>query len=77
MHEHPERYGITTLSPFGADTDLSLYSDFRCGASHPRLEARRWLGARFFKDPVVKGILGDLNAPFKENHSCFLPKRSS
>jgi hypothetical protein len=75
MHAAPERYGITTLTPFGAETDLSLYSDFRCGDSHPRLEARRWLGARFFKDPLVKGILGDLNAPFKENHSCFLPKR--
>ena len=74
MHEAPERYGITRLSPFGADTDLSLYSDFRCGTSHPRLEARHWLAARFFKDPVVKGILGDLNAPFKENHACFLPR---
>jgi hypothetical protein len=41
------------------------------------LEARHWLAAHFFKDPVVKGILGDLNGPFKENHSCFLPKRSS
>ncbi|HNX31229.1 MAG TPA: radical SAM protein [Holophaga sp.] len=74
MHEAPERYGITRLSPFGADTDLSLYSDFHCGASHPRLEARHWLAARFFKDAVVKGILGDLNAPFKENHACFLPR---
>lgn len=77
MHESPERYGITSLSPFGPETDLSLYSDFRCGDSHPRLEARQWLSARFFKDPVVKGILGDLNAPFKENHSCFLPKRQN
>ena len=75
MHASPQRYGITSLTPFGADTDLSLYCDFRCGDSHPRLEARRWLGARFFKDPVVKGVLGDLNAPFKENHSCFLPRR--
>lgn len=76
MHEEPERYGITAISSFGAATDLSLYSDFRCGASHPRLEARHWLAARFFKDPVVKDILGDLNAPFKENHSCFLPRGS-
>lgn len=73
MHEHPERYGITALSPFGAETDLSLYSDFRCGDSHPRLEARHWIAARLLKDPVVKRILGDLNAPFKANHSCFMP----
>ena len=72
MHEHPERYGITAMTPFGAETDLSLYSDFRCSASHPRLEARHWIAARLLKDPVVKGILGDLNAPFKANHSCFL-----
>ena len=77
MHEAPERYGITSLSAFGSETDLSLYEDFRCGTSHPRLEARHWLAAHFFKDPVVKGILGELNGPFKENHSCFLPKRSS
>ena len=73
MHEQPGRYGITALSPFGAETDLSLYSDFRCGASHPRLEARHWIAARLLKDPLVKRILGDLNAPFKANHSCFLP----
>lgn len=73
MHEHPERYGITTLSPFGAETDLSLYSDFRCGDSHPRLEARHWIAGRLLKDARVKVILGDLNAPFKANHSCFLP----
>ena len=72
MHEHPARYGITELSPFGTETDLSLYSDFRCGASHPRLEARHWIAARLLKDPDVKRILGDLNAPFKANHSCFL-----
>lgn len=77
MHEQPERYGITALSAFGSDSDLSLYSDFRCGDSHPRLEARRWLSARFFKDPLVKGMLGDLNGPFKENHSCFLPRRQN
>jgi hypothetical protein len=75
MHANPERYGITALSPFGNETDLSLYDDFRCGHSHPRLEARHWLGGRFFKDSLVKGILGNLNDPFKENHSCFLPKR--
>jgi len=74
MHEHPERYGITTLSSFGDDTDLSLYTDFRCGESHPRLEARHWLAGRFLKDPEVKRILGDLRAPFKENHACFLPR---
>jgi hypothetical protein len=72
MHEHPERYGITAMSPFGAETDLSLYSDFRCGPSHPRLEARHWIASRLLKDPSVKAILGDLNAPFKANHSCFL-----
>jgi hypothetical protein len=74
MHDEPERYGITTLRSFGHDTDLSLYADFHCGASHPRVEARRWLSARFLKDPTVKRILGDLNGPFKENHACFLPK---
>lgn len=72
MHEQPERYGITSLSPFGAETDLSLYSDFRSGTSHPRLEARHWIAARLLKDPVVKRVLGDLNAPFKANHACFL-----
>jgi len=73
MHDQPERYGITALSPFGQDTDLSLYADFRCGESHPRVEARRWLAGRFMKDPTVRRILGDLNGPFKENHACFLP----
>jgi len=73
MHDDPARYGITSLSAFGLDTDLSLYADFRCGDSHPRLEARRWLSGSFLKDPAVKHILGDLNGPFKENHSCFLP----
>jgi len=24
-------------------------------------------------EPAVKGLLGDLNAPFKANHACFLP----
>jgi radical SAM superfamily enzyme YgiQ (UPF0313 family) len=73
MHDDAKRYGITALSAFGKETDLSLYDDFRCGDSHPRLEARHWLAARFAKDPVVKRILGDLNAPFKANHGCFLP----
>lgn len=74
MHDTPERYGITTLSSFGHHTDLSLYADFHCGSSHPRVEARRWLAGRFMKDGTVKRILGDLNGPFKENHACFLPK---
>ncbi|WP_158412964.1 B12-binding domain-containing radical SAM protein [Holophaga foetida] len=73
MHEHPERFGITELRPFGAEADLSLYLDFRCGESHPRLEARRWIGGRFGRDPIVKRILGELNNPFKANHACFLP----
>ena len=72
MHEEPERFGITELRPFGADTDLSLYDDFRCGQSHPRLEARRWLGRRFFKSPVVKALNSQLRSPFKANHLCFL-----
>jgi len=74
MHDAPERYGITELSAFGQETDLSLYADFRCGDSHPRVEARRWLTGRFLKDAVVKDILGHLNGPFKENHACFLPR---
>lgn len=73
MHAHPEAYGITAHLPFGDDADLSLYDDFRCGKSHPRLEARRWLGQRFFRDAAVKALLGDLKAPFKANHGCFLP----
>lgn len=73
MHDEPQAYGITSLSSFGHATDLSLYADFRCGDSHPRVEARRWLSARLLKDPTVKRILGDVNGPFKENHSCFLP----
>jgi len=73
MHEQPGRYGITSMSPFGTETDLSLYADFHCGDVHPRLEARRWLAGRFLKQPGVKRILGDLNAPFKANHGCFLP----
>jgi anaerobic magnesium-protoporphyrin IX monomethyl ester cyclase len=73
MHRHPERYGITAISPFADDTDLSLYDDFRCGDRHPRLEARRWLGRRFFKSGAARGIQGGLKGPFGANHSCFLP----
>jgi len=72
MQREPGRYGITELSPFGADTDLSLYDDFRCGTAHPRLEARRWLGQRFFKSKAVRAIGGRLRSPFKANHLCFL-----
>ncbi len=73
MHRHPERYGITAITPFADDTDLSLYDDFRCGDRHPRLEARRWLGRRFFKSGAARGIQGGLKGPFGANHSCFLP----
>lgn len=72
MHRDAARYGITELRPFGQEADLSLYDDFRCGTSHPRLEARRWIGQVFSKDPAVKALLGDLNNPFKSNHGCFL-----
>jgi len=73
MHDEPGRFHITSMSPFGFETDLSLYDDFRCEDIHPRLEARHWIAGRFAKDPAVKRILGDLNAPFKANHGCFLP----
>ena len=72
MHRRPERFGITAIVPFHLTTDLSLYDDFRCGASHPRVEARRWLDRRFLKSAAVKRILGGLRAPFKANHACFL-----
>ncbi len=72
MHRQPARWGISQILPFGVDTDLSLYDDFRCGDSHPRLEARRWLGRRFFKSAAVRAIQGDLRSPFKANHACFL-----
>lgn len=75
MHENPQHFGITNFSPFGGETDLSLYLDFHCCQTHPRTEARRWVGSRFMKDASVKGILGDLKAPFKENHACFLGRR--
>ncbi len=73
MHRDPTRYGISAITPFSDNTDLSLYDDFRCGDSHPRLEARRWMAHRFFKSPAVRDILGGLKNPFKANHSCFLP----
>ncbi|MGC4113869.1 MAG: radical SAM protein [Myxococcales bacterium] len=75
MHQRPADFGITEVVPFHADTDLSLYDDFRCGASHPRTEARRWLDHRFLKSEKVRQVLGDLRAPFKANHACFLPRR--
>jgi hypothetical protein len=73
MHQEPGRFGITQIRPFGPETDLSLFDDFGCGASHPRLEARRWLGRRFFRHDAIRAICGDLNDPFKANHACFLP----
>jgi hypothetical protein len=72
MHQHPERFGITRIVPFHPGTDLSLYDDFRCGASHPRVEARRWLDRRFLKSAAVRRIRGGLRAPFKANHACFV-----
>jgi hypothetical protein len=72
MHRRADRFGITEIIPFGVDTDLSLYDDFRCGASHPRSEARHWLGHRFFKSRCVRAIQGHLRSPFKANHLCFL-----
>lgn len=76
MHRHPERHGITEIFGFGEDTDLSLYDDFRCGTSHPRSEARRWLNRRFFRSEAVRSIQGHLRTPFKANHLCFLPRPS-
>jgi hypothetical protein len=72
IYQHAEKFGITELLPFAPDTDLSLSVDFRCGASHPRKEARMWLAHRFFKDPLVRKIQGHLKASFKANHLCFL-----
>ncbi|HEY3359451.1 MAG TPA: radical SAM protein [Polyangia bacterium] len=72
MHRRPQRFGISAVVPFHADTDLSLYDDFRCGDSHPRVEARRWLDRRFLKSAAVKRILGGWRAPFKANHACFV-----
>ncbi len=72
MHREPGRHGITTIEPFHGDTDLSLYDDFRCGGSHPRTEARRWLEKRFLRSERVKAIVGRLRSPFKANHLCFL-----
>ncbi len=75
MHERPADFGISDILPFGPQTDLSLYDDFRCGPSHPRMEARRWIAAHFDKSPAVRAITGGLRAPFKANHACFLPHR--
>lgn len=72
MQRHPERFGITEMFPFGPGADLALYRDFRCGASHPRSEARRWLGQRFFKHSAVRQVQRHLRSPFKANHLCFL-----
>lgn len=72
MHRRPARYGITELLSFHADTDLSLYDDFRCGDAHPRVEARRWLDQRFFKNAAVRAIGARLRTPFKANHLCFI-----
>lgn len=72
MHRHAEKFGVTELVPFGHDTDLSLYDDFRCDAIHPRREARRWLAHRFFKHPAVRTIQRGLRDSFKANHLCFL-----
>ena len=72
MHREPARFGITSITSFGPETDLSLYDDFRCGASHPRVEARRWLDRRFYKSPAVRRVLADLRNPFAANHGCFL-----
>lgn len=72
MHRYANRFGISEILPFGQETDLSLYDDFRCGVSHPRREARVWLARRFFKDPSVREIQGGLRATFKANHLCFL-----
>jgi hypothetical protein len=72
MHRDPAAFGISSVIPFHEDTDLSLYDDFRCGSSHPRLEARRWLEARFLRSAAVRAIQGRLRSPFKANHLCFL-----
>lgn len=72
MHRHPHRFGITELLPFSDATDLSLYEDFRCGNSHPRPEARRWLAERFERFPAVRGITAGLRVPMKAHHLCFL-----
>ena len=74
MHRSPERFGITKIVPFHTETDLSLYDDFRCGASHPRLEARRWVEARLLKSEAYKAIQGRLRVPFKANHLCFIAR---
>ena len=75
MHRRPDDFDITEVVPFHRSTDLSLYDDFRCGPSHPRVEARRWLDRRFFKSTAVRAIAGGLRTPFKANHLCFLGAR--
>lgn len=72
MQRRPESFGITEMFPFGPGADLALYTDFRCGPSHPRSEARRWLNQRFFKHPAVREVRRHLRSPFKANHLCFL-----
>ncbi len=72
MYRNRDRVGITHTFPFGEGAGLSLYRDFSCGSSHPRSEARHWLGRRFFKHPAVRAIQRDLRTPFKANHLCFL-----
>ncbi|MBI5508729.1 MAG: radical SAM protein [Deltaproteobacteria bacterium] len=72
MQRAPARFGITEIRPFHPATDLSLYDDFRCGARHPRLEARRYLARRFFKSRAVRALGVDLRSPLKANHLCFL-----
>lgn len=72
MFRMPDRHGITEMFPFGDGADLSLYVDFRCGESHPRSEARRWLARRFFKHASVRSVQRHLRTPFKANHLCFI-----
>lgn len=72
MHRRPEAFGITEMFRFGPGADLALYTDFRCGSSHPRSEARRWLNRRFFKHPALREVRRHLRSPFKANHLCFL-----
>ncbi len=77
MQRTPAEFGITEITPFPGDADLSLYDDFRCGERHPRVEARRWLSRRFMESEAVKAVYSGLRAPFKANHACFLPKNES
>lgn len=72
MHRRPERFGITEIRAFHADTDLSLYDDFLCGSAHPRSEARRWIASRLLRSKAMKAIQATARTPFKANHLCFL-----